>query len=79
MAKVRVSVSHCSFVSFHDSNLSFVDQLQYLDRDDFKRYLDATGEKLDHLTHDVEHVKLFHGQHLGSDRTDKKRDTEYVP
>jgi hypothetical protein len=73
MARVRVRVIR--FLSFHDDNL-FVDQLQYLDRDDFNRYLDAIGEKLDHLAHDVEHVKLFHGQHLGSDRADKKRDTE---
>lgn len=54
------------------------DQLQYLDQEDFKRYLDALREQADHLALDVEHVKLFHQQHLGPDNADKKRDGEYV-
>lgn len=62
--------------SSHKGPASWVDQLQYLDRDDFKRYLEALGEHQDHLAPDVEHVKLFHEQHLSPNKTDKKRNAE---
>jgi U3 small nucleolar RNA-associated protein 10 len=62
----------------HNITGIWVDQLQYLDREDFKRYLDALGEYSDHLAHDVKQVKVFHQQHLVPDKTDKKRDAEYV-
>ncbi|RDB23790.1 U3 small nucleolar RNA-associated protein 10 [Hypsizygus marmoreus] len=52
-------------------------QLQYLDQDDFKKYLSAILEHRDHLAHDVDYIKLFHQQHLGRSKTDKKRDSEY--
>ncbi|KAG6857013.1 hypothetical protein H0H87_010685 [Tephrocybe sp. NHM501043] len=53
------------------------DQLQYLDRDDLKTYLNALVEHHDHLSHDVEYIKVFHQQHLGKDKNDKKKDSEY--
>jgi U3 small nucleolar RNA-associated protein 10 len=80
MARMKVSVNPNLSLAYssHDGNVNLADQLQYLDRDDFKRYIDALGEQTDHLAHDVEHVKLFHQQHLGPDKTDKKRDAECV-
>ncbi|KAG5644278.1 hypothetical protein DXG03_008763 [Asterophora parasitica] len=52
-------------------------QLQYLDRDDFKKYVDALAEHRDHLTHDVDYIKAFHQQHLGKNKADKRRESEY--
>ncbi|KAG5637085.1 hypothetical protein H0H81_005818 [Sphagnurus paluster] len=52
-------------------------QLQYLDRDDLKKYIDALQEHRDHLAHDFNYLTLFHQQHLGRIKGDKKRDSEY--
>ncbi|KAF8064012.1 hypothetical protein FPV67DRAFT_198389 [Lyophyllum atratum] len=52
-------------------------QLQYLDRDDFKKYIGALAEHGDHLAHDVNYIRVFHQQHLGRSKGDKKRDSEY--
>ncbi|KAG6866337.1 hypothetical protein C0991_005804 [Blastosporella zonata] len=51
--------------------------LQYLDRDDLKIYLNALVEHRDHLSHDVDYIKVFHQQHLGKAKADKKKDSEY--
>ncbi|KAG6909155.1 hypothetical protein DXG01_001782 [Tephrocybe rancida] len=53
------------------------DQIQYLDRDDLKTYLSALVEHRDHLSHDVEYIKVFHQQHLGKNKSDKKKSLEY--
>ncbi|GLB44223.1 putative U3 small nucleolar RNA-associated protein 10 [Lyophyllum shimeji] len=52
-------------------------QLQYLDRDDLKKYVDALAEHQDHLVHDVDYINVFHQRHLGRSKGDKKRDSEY--
>ncbi|KAG6888637.1 hypothetical protein C0992_007989 [Termitomyces sp. T32_za158] len=52
-------------------------QLQYLDRDDLKTYLDALMERKDHLAHDSEYIKAFHQEHLGRIKADKKKISEY--
>lgn len=52
------------------------DQLQYLDRDDFKKYLDALVEHRDHLVHDVDYIKTLHQLHLGTRKGDKRRESE---
>ncbi|KAG6868786.1 hypothetical protein C0993_010713 [Termitomyces sp. T159_Od127] len=52
-------------------------QLQYLDRDDIKTYLGALVERKDHLVHDAEYINVFHQEHLGRMKTDKKKISEY--
>ncbi|KAG5718058.1 U3 small nucleolar RNA-associated protein 10, partial [Termitomyces sp. T112] len=52
-------------------------QLQYLDRDDVKTYLDAIIQCKDHLAHDPEYIKVFHQEHLGRNKADKKKILEY--
>ncbi|KAG6902641.1 hypothetical protein C0995_013766 [Termitomyces sp. Mi166 len=52
-------------------------QLQYLDRDDLKTYLDALTERKDHIAHEAEYIKVFHQEHLGRNKIDKKKIAEY--
>ena len=52
------------------------DQLQYLDRDDLKTYLNALAKRKDHLAHDAEYIKAFHLEHLGRNKADKKKTLE---
>ncbi|KAH6904492.1 hypothetical protein BKA70DRAFT_1373519 [Coprinopsis sp. MPI-PUGE-AT-0042] len=51
--------------------------LQYLDADDLKRYLDALLDHKDHFQGDPGYLGLFHGQYLIKNSGDRKRDTEY--
>ncbi|PPQ90282.1 hypothetical protein CVT25_013107 [Psilocybe cyanescens] len=51
--------------------------LQYLDQDDLKRYLNALVEHRDHFANDPSYLKIFHDQHLGRTKADKKRDADY--
>ncbi|EAU87657.2 hypothetical protein CC1G_09118 [Coprinopsis cinerea okayama7 len=52
-------------------------ELQYLDKDDLVRYLDALLEHKDHFHGDAGYLALFHGQYLVKNAGDRKRDSEY--
>ncbi|KAF9468309.1 hypothetical protein BDZ94DRAFT_1246474 [Collybia nuda] len=52
-------------------------QLQYLDQDDLKKYLDALVDHQDHLLHDVNYIRTLHQLHLGTRKGDKKRESDY--
>ncbi|KAG6836982.1 hypothetical protein H0H93_016935 [Arthromyces matolae] len=53
------------------------DQLQYLDRDDSKAYLNALTQHRDHFIHDAQYIEVFHQEHLGKNKGDKKKTIEY--
>lgn len=54
----------------------FTEDLQYLDADDLKRYLDALLDHKDHFQGDHGYLIQFHGQYLIKNSGDRKRDTE---
>lgn len=58
---------------------SFQDKLQFLDRDDLKKYLEALVEHQDHLINDSSYLQVLHQEHLGKRGTDKKKEIEYAP
>lgn len=60
------------------TNHSFSGTLQYLGQDDLKRYLDDLLKQGDHLGHDSSYLQIFHEEHLGKAKADKKRDSECV-
>jgi len=53
-------------------------KLQFLDRDDYKRYVGALVEHKEHLAADSDYLTVFHREHLGKAKSDKKKDGEYV-
>jgi U3 small nucleolar RNA-associated protein 10 len=55
---------------------SEIEELQYLDKDDLVRYLDALLEQKDHFHGDAGYLALFHGQYLVKNAGDRKRDSE---
>ncbi|KAF8626030.1 hypothetical protein AX15_005120 [Amanita polypyramis BW_CC] len=52
-------------------------KLQYLDQNDFKKYLTGLNEEVDHLMHDNSFVRLFHERHLKRTKSDKRKEYEY--
>lgn len=52
--------------------------LQYLEQEDSKQYLNALIEHRDHFLTDPSYLRVFHEQHLIRGKSDKKRDAEYV-
>ncbi|KAF8999772.1 hypothetical protein BDQ17DRAFT_1360346 [Cyathus striatus] len=53
------------------------DNLQYLDVEDQKWYLNAVLEHRDHFMHDAKYLVSFHEQYLKRSKSDKKRISEY--
>ncbi|TFK71529.1 hypothetical protein BDN72DRAFT_432062 [Pluteus cervinus] len=51
--------------------------LQYLEQGDVKKYLGGLIENRDSFVLDGQSVGLFHRQHLGYQKTDKKKESEY--
>ncbi|KAF7420871.1 snoRNA-binding rRNA-processing protein utp10 [Pleurotus ostreatus] len=50
-------------------------KLQFLDQDDFKKYIEALASEPEHLVHDGGYLGAFHQAHLGS--SSKKKHVEY--
>ncbi|KDQ24027.1 hypothetical protein PLEOSDRAFT_1068022 [Pleurotus ostreatus PC15] len=50
-------------------------KLQFLDQDDFKKYIEALASEPEHLVHDSGYLGAFHQAHLGSSK--KKKHVEY--
>lgn len=68
-----------SFTEMESLTISFVTisgTLQYLDQEDLKFYLNALVEHRDHFANDPSYLKVFHAEHLGRAKADKKKDTE---
>jgi len=53
-------------------------KLQYLDRDDYRKYVMTLAEHKEYLTSDSNYIIMFHKQHLGQSKSDKKKEAEYV-
>ncbi|KAJ3515006.1 hypothetical protein NLJ89_g2035 [Agrocybe chaxingu] len=51
--------------------------LQYLDQNDLKRYLNGLVKHRDHFANDALYLKVFHEQHLGHAKTEKRKDADY--
>jgi U3 small nucleolar RNA-associated protein 10 len=52
--------------------------LQFLDKDDYKRYLSALEERKEYLVTDSDYMSVFHEQHLGQNKSDKTKEAECV-
>ncbi|PFH46286.1 hypothetical protein AMATHDRAFT_155738 [Amanita thiersii Skay4041] len=52
-------------------------QLQYLDQNDLKKYLDGLNGETDHLAHDNSFIRLFHERYLKKTKTDKRKESGY--
>jgi U3 small nucleolar RNA-associated protein 10 len=77
MVKILVS-GHISHVTGLLELMVILVKLQYLDRNDYRKYLRALTGHRDHLVADPSYIKVFHQQHLGRDKSDKKKEAEYV-
>ncbi len=55
----------------------FIGKLQYLDQDDLKKYLVALNDG-DHLMHDHSFLRLLHERYLKKNKSDKRKESEYV-
>jgi U3 small nucleolar RNA-associated protein 10 len=56
----------------------FTANLQFLDKDDYKKYLMALLEHKEYLVSDSNYIAEFHQHHLGRNKSDKKKESEYV-
>lgn len=55
-----------------------LDQLQFLDRADFQRYILTLVDQSGHLTGNTDYLPAFHHQHLTKHKSDSKKDSGYV-
>ncbi|KAF8889071.1 hypothetical protein BD779DRAFT_1714897 [Infundibulicybe gibba] len=72
-AKVQFSTVYSFDAIYGDSG----GQLQYLDQEDFRRYLNALTGFETHIVHDGNYLSIFHHEHLSISKTDSKRGSEY--
>ncbi|KJA17838.1 hypothetical protein HYPSUDRAFT_191636 [Hypholoma sublateritium FD-334 SS-4] len=79
ISRVRILAEH-NFSSVYRFDTIYGENdraLQYLDQEDFKHYLNALVEHRDHFANDPSYLKVFHAEHLGRTKVDKKKDIEY--
>ncbi|KDR78387.1 hypothetical protein GALMADRAFT_245550 [Galerina marginata CBS 339.88] len=79
ISRVRLLVDHkllsvYRFDTIYGHNNKII---QYLDQEDLKRYLNGLVEHRDHFLNDPSYLKVFHEQHLGRTKADKKHDADY--
>lgn len=61
---------------YPDVDLS--DKLQYLDWNDFRKYVQALHESRSYLLHDSSYITSLHEQHLACSKLDSKKQSRYV-
>ena len=54
------------------------DQLQFLDWDDFQRYILILVDQSGYLTNDIDYLPAFHQRHLTKHKSDSKKDSGYA-
>lgn len=74
--KERVSIFPLPFRIDIDHPLAGLETLQYLDRNDLKRYLSALVGHRDHLMNDPSYLMILHEHHLGRVKGEKKKEAE---
>jgi len=59
-------------LSLHDHVDSDVDQVQYLEWEDYQTYVKAITEFRDHIMNDPSYLRIFHQQHFVRRHSDTK-------